>query len=205
MTETLLHWIAAHGYGVIFTLFALGIVGLPLPDEWLLAYLGFLIFKGKLLWVPTVATAFSGSMCGMTINYFLGRTFGIYLVDEFGKWLRLNEQKISRVHEWYEHTGRWGLLFGYFLPGVRHLSAFVAGTSKMRFSSFALFAFSGAFLWSFSFIRLGYFMEEAWSRESARISHILEFGSVVAIGILALYLFLQKRRRTPDGGTGGVT
>jgi hypothetical protein len=52
MIATLLHWIAAHGYGVIFTLFALGIVGLPMPDEWLLAYLGFLIYKGNLLRAP---------------------------------------------------------------------------------------------------------------------------------------------------------
>jgi membrane protein DedA with SNARE-associated domain len=196
MIATLLHWIAAHGYGVIFTLFALGIVGLPMPDEWLLAYLGFLIYKGRLLPAPTFAAAFSGSVCGMTINYVLGRTFGIYLVHKFGKWVSLNEQKISRVREWYEHTGRWGLLFGYFLPGVRHLTAFVAGTSKMKFGSFALFAFSGAFLWSSSFIRLGYYMEDAWSRESERISHILGLGSVAAIGILALYLFLQKRKRS---------
>jgi membrane protein DedA with SNARE-associated domain len=195
MIETLLHWIAAHGYGVIFTMFALGIVGLPLPDEWLLAYLGFLIYKGKLLPAPTVAAAFFGSVCGMTINYVLGRTFGIYLVHKFGKWVRLDEQKISRVHDWYEQRGRWGLLFGYFLPGVRHLTAFVAGTSKMKFSHFALFAFSGAFLWSSAFIRLGYFMEDAWSRESDRISHILGLGSVASIGILALYLYLQKRRR----------
>ena len=65
----------------------------------------------------------------------------------------------------------------------------------MKFTHFALFAFSGAFLWSSAFIRLGYYMEDAWSRESERISHILGLGSVAAIGILALYLFLQKRKR----------
>jgi membrane protein DedA with SNARE-associated domain len=195
MIETLLHWIVVHGYGVIFVLFALGIFGFPLPNEWLLAYLGFLIFKGKLLPAPTVLSAYLGILCGMAFNYALGRTFGIYLVHKFGRWVRLTEEKITGVHEWFEHSGRWALVVGYFLPGVRHLTAFVAGTSKMTFAEFAVFSSIGGLIWSSTFITLGFFLEEKWSQETERIRHILEIASIAAIVLLAIYLLLKKRNQ----------
>lgn len=195
MIQTLLHWIAVHGYGIIFVLLALGIFGLPIPDEWLLAYLGHLLFKGKLAPVPTIAAAFCGSIFGMTINYLLGRSFGLYLVHKFGRYLHITEARISTAHNWFDHAGRWGLMAGYFLPGIRHLTAFVAGTVKMRFGEFALFAYTGGLIWCGSFITLGYFLEEGWSRESERIHHILEIGSVAVLAALALFLALRRARR----------
>ena len=196
MIETIIYWVTEHGYGVIFALFAMGIVGIPLPNEWLLAYLGFLIYKGKLHPVPTVAAAYFGSICGMTLTYVLGRTAGLYLVRKFGGLVNLTPERIDRMHDWFEQKGRWGLLFGYFLPGVRHLTAFAAGTSKMTFNEFAIFSFSGAFAWSSAFISLGYFLEEHWSRETKKIHHILEIGSVAVLVLLAGYLLFQKMRRT---------
>ena len=196
MIETIIYWITEHGYGVIFALFAIGIVGIPLPNEWLLAYLGFLIYKGNLLPVPTVAAAFFGSICGMTLNYVLGRTAGLYLVTKFGSHVNLTPERLGRMHDWFEQKGRWGLLFGYFLPGVRHLTAFAAGTSKMTFYEFAIFSFSGAFFWSSAFISLGYFLEEHWSRETKKIHHILEMGSVAVLVLLAGYLLFLKMKRT---------
>lgn|SRR5512143_356556 len=198
MIETIIHWVTEHGYGVIFALFALGILGFPLPNEWLLAYLGFLIYKGKLLPVPTAAAAYFGSICGMTLNYVLGRTVGLYLVRKFGSLVRLTPERIDRMHDWFEKKGRWGLLFGYFLPGVRHLTAFAAGTSKMTFYEFAIFAYCGAVIWSSAFISLGYFLEEQWSRETKKIHHILEMGSVAVLVLLAGYLLL-KMRKEKDG------
>lgn len=195
MIATLLHWIAHHGYGVIFAVFALGIFGLPLPNDWILAYLGYLIFKGTLSPAPTVIAVFFGSLCGMSFNYALGRTFGLYLVRRFGGLLRLTEEKIKRAHNWFEHSGRWGLVFGYFLPGVRHLTAFVAGTSRMNFLEFSLFSSLGGFLWLSVFIFLGYFLEERWNQETARIHHILEISSLVVLVILAFYLLWRKRKQ----------
>ncbi len=198
MIHTLMHWIALHGYGVIFVVFALGIFGLPLPNDWLLAYLGFLAFQKKLLLLPAVSAAVGGALCGMTINYVLGRTFGLYIVHKFGRLLHVSAEQLDRFHAWFERSGRWGLLFGYFLPGVRHLTAFAAGTSRMSFTEFAAYGYSGGALWVCTFISLGYFLEDRWSHETKRIHHILEIGSLIALIILGLYLFRQWVRRRND-------
>src|SRR5947207_12146611 len=55
MKEIALHWIGEYGYAGIFSLLIFGIVGLPVPDEWLLTFSGFLVFKRTLLFVPTFA------------------------------------------------------------------------------------------------------------------------------------------------------
>ena len=41
-------WIAQYGYLAIFCLLMFGIVGLPVPDETLLTFTGYLVYKGTL-------------------------------------------------------------------------------------------------------------------------------------------------------------
>ena len=84
LTETILRWVIEYGYIGIFSVLALGILGAPIPDEGVLAFAGYLVYEGKLLLVPTMAAAFLGSACGITLSYGLGRTFGVYLISKFG-------------------------------------------------------------------------------------------------------------------------
>ena len=58
--------------------------------------------------------------------------------------------------------GHWALTFGYFIPGVRHFTAYAAGMSELEAPQFALFAYSGAVLWVGTFLSLGYFLGERW-------------------------------------------
>lgn len=46
--HSLLLSITKYSYCEIFIALGLGIVGLPIPDEMLMAYAGFLVFQGKL-------------------------------------------------------------------------------------------------------------------------------------------------------------
>ncbi|HKC10930.1 MAG TPA: DedA family protein, partial [Vicinamibacteria bacterium] len=70
-----MQWIAHYGYVAIFSLLVLGIIGLPIPDETLLLFVGYLIYKGQLRAIPSLASAFLGSLCGITLSYAVGRTF----------------------------------------------------------------------------------------------------------------------------------
>jgi membrane protein DedA with SNARE-associated domain len=51
------YWVTHYGYGGIFVLLMLGIVGIPIPDESLLAFAGYLVSKGELQLLPTLAVA----------------------------------------------------------------------------------------------------------------------------------------------------
>jgi membrane protein DedA with SNARE-associated domain len=194
MAEAAFQWIEHHGYAGIFSLLAFGIVGLPVPDEWLLTFSGFLVFRGALRFIPTLIAAFLGSASGISVSYTLGRVFDAYVIVKYGSLFHITPERMERVHRWFEKYGRWPLLLGYFIPGVRHLTGYVAGASELPLPKFMLFAYSGAFCWAAAFISLGYFLGENWNHVLAELhqSKLVIIGGVV-IGV-AGYFVLKHRR-----------
>jgi len=189
LTETILRWITEYGYLAIFVLMTLGT---PIPDEGLLAFAGYLVYEGRLQLFPTIAAAFLGSVCGITLSYGFGRTVGNYLITKFGPAVQITEDKVTRIHTWYERVGKWGLLFGYLLPGVRHLIAFGAGTSKLPLSVFALFAYTGGFIWSVTIIAAGYFLGSQWTLVFGKVRPNLVIGSAVTVALFLLYIIVRQ-------------
>jgi membrane protein DedA with SNARE-associated domain len=199
MVEQIGQWISAYGYPAIFVLLVFGIVGLPVPDETLMTFTGYLIYKGRLSLVPAYLSAFLGSVCGITISYILGRTFGLALIHRYGKYVHLTEERIQYAHNWFERVGRWGLTFGYFIPGIRHFTAYAAGMSELGAHEFAAFAYAGACIWSATFIALGYFLGERWESTSEEIHKYLLVATAVAVVLGLLYLGWRRwRARKPQ-------
>jgi len=199
MREIAIQWITHHGYAGIFSLLVFGIVGLPVPDEWLLTFSGYLIYKHTLLFLPTFGAAFLGSACGITVSYTLGRIFDTYVLVKYGRFFHMTPQRLERVHSWFERRGRWTLLVGYFIPGVRHLTGYVAGVSELSFANFALFAYTGAFLWAAVFITVGYILGEQWNRvlQSLHETKLLVIGLAIAavLAYVAIRYFRSRRLR----------
>lgn len=69
------------------------------------------------------------------------------------------------------------------MPGARHLTARVAGSSKVRFPVFLLFAGSGALIWLSLFLTVGYFLRDKWKRFGAGLN---EPRPLVVIGVVLL-------------------
>lgn len=193
--ETVLQLVTQYGHVAIFCLLVLGIVGLPVPDEWLLTFAGYLVYKGHFHYLPTVAAAFAGSACGITISYIIGRTGGLYLIHKYGRYVHLTQARLDRVHNWFERMGRWTLFFGYYMPGVRHFTAVVAGSSELEPPVFALFAYSGALVWVVTFISLGYFLGERWSTISEEIHGVLLWLTIAAVAAGLLFWWLRRRKK----------
>jgi membrane protein DedA with SNARE-associated domain len=190
-----LDWISQYGYVGIFCLLTLGIVGLPIPDETLLTFVGYLAFKGNLHVLPTIAVSVCGSMFGITLSYLLGRTGGVHLVARYGHVLHITPAKMERARNWFQRVGKWSLLFGYFIPGLRHLNAYVAGTAELRYRFFALFAYTGAVIWATTFIAIGYFVSEHWRRAEVVIHRGLLTGLAAAVAAGSIYLVVFRSRR----------
>src|SRR5664279_2569533 len=192
MEQHILAWIAQYGYVAIFGLLVFGIVGLPVPDETLLTFTGYLVFKGNLSLPLAYGAALAGSLCGITISYTLGRTFGLALIHRYGKYLRITEAHINKAHAWFARVGHWGLTFGYFVPGVRHFTAYAAGMSSVEPPQFALFAYSGGCLWVASFLGLGYFLGERWQAVEKNIERFLTVAGIALAILIAAYFLWRK-------------
>lgn len=193
--DTIQIWVSHYGYFGIFSLLFLGIVGIPIPDETLLALSGYLVYKGDLSMAPTFLSAFLGSMTGISISYAIGTTFGHYVLIKYGHFIRITEDRLQRAHNWFERTGRWALLVGYFIPGVRHVVAILAGTSELQLWEFALFASGGAFLWTSTFILIGYLFGDKWELILSHLHEHLWLVSSIIVVVLFFSLLYRKKRK----------
>lgn len=191
-------WIVAHGYLGIFLLLMLGVFGLPIPDEPLLIFSGYLIFQEKLQPGRVLLASFAGSAAGISISYVVGRVLGHQIVCRYGHFVGITPERVHRVHDWFRGIGHWIFVLGYFVPGVRHVTAIVAGVSKWEVAPFMLFAYSGALVWVSTFLCIGYFFAERWDHVAEIIHQNLVLASGAAGAIMTLYLAnrLLRSRRT---------
>jgi len=196
----ILAWITEYGYLAIFVLLIFGIVGLPIPDETLLTFTGYLIYRGELSMPLAFAAAAAGSASGMTISYTLGRSFGLALLHRFGKHVHLTPERLARAHAWFERIGHWALTVGYFIPGVRHLTAYAAGMTEVAPHQFALFAYTGTVLWVTAFLSLGYFLGERWKVVELHVERYLVGLSIALAVLLGGYWIWRKWGRSNNQG-----
>ena len=189
-------WIVRHGYGAIFLLLMLGIIGIPVPDETLLVFAGYLSAKGTLRLEPTVVTAFLGSACGISVSYAIGRFLGLPALLKLGPLLHLRPEHLDQAHRWVERWGKYSLLLAYFIPGYRHLAAFVVGASLLEPTVFARFAYTGALVWASCFVGLGYVAGEEWQHLIPVLHNSLRIAMLVGLAVLVAGLGWLILRRS---------
>ncbi len=195
MEQTLLHWLAQYGDAAIFGLLVFGIVGVPVPDETLLTLAGVFVRNGDLRLGPTYLAAAAGAMTGITVSFAIGRFVGLPLLRRYGRAVHLSEARLQQAHDWFRRGGDWTLFAGYWVPGLRHLVALVAGSSELEPRRFALFAYAGALLWSASFLALGFYLGDRWQPvlHALRRPRLVAAVAVVAVGLA--WALLRRRRR----------
>src|SRR5215467_9958184 len=176
MERQLINWLVRYGSPLLFFAQVFGIFGLPIPDELLLTVAGVLVRRGQLAATPTILSAIAGCCVGITFSYVLGRTIGLAALRHV---CRAHESALARAQRWFQRFGCWLLAFGYYIPGVRHVTAIAAGSVPLQYSRFGLFAYLGAVLWCATFIGVGYFAGNRWLE---LLEAVRQHTVVVAVG-----------------------
>src|SRR5262245_48479342 len=100
-------WLLHYGSFALAGFLALGIFGLPIPDDTLLALASYLMTNGKLSSLTTIPAAYIGSMAGITLSYILGYTAGRKVIIQLGRYIGITQEKLEKAHQWYERFGKW--------------------------------------------------------------------------------------------------
>jgi membrane protein DedA with SNARE-associated domain len=203
--QCILPFLIKYSYVGIFAALGLGILGLPIPDETLMALAGFLAFKGTLSYLHAVLAAFAGTICGISIGYLLGRGLGHPFLEKYSAKMRINPEHLHKTEEWYGKYGKFAVFIGYFIPGVRHLTAIFAGIAVMPYRVFALHAFAGGLLWTMTFVTMGYYLGEKW-----KLVYTYSYRYILPFAILAIVIFLlinflrMEKTKSRNGGEPNV-
>jgi membrane protein DedA with SNARE-associated domain len=192
------HW----GYAAIAVLVILGNVGVPVPEETVLALGGYLAWDGHLHLPLLIAVGIVSAAVGDQIGYWLGRRYGRALLER--PWmvaLLPTERMMVHIDAFVARHGAWAVLVARFLPGLRVLAGPVAGMSRMPFVAFTIANVVGAVLYVPFAVGLGYAAGYGFGEylrgignAALRIEHmVLLFivsATVLVIGVRAL-----RRRR----------
>ncbi|TDG37049.1 hypothetical protein EZJ43_06050 [Pedobacter changchengzhani] len=129
-----------------------------LPGDSMLFAVGALVAgegTGLNIWVMLVLLIIA-AITGNSLNYHLGKYFGIKVFKEDNKILKLKYYHQS--HEYFEKHGAKAIVFSRFLPIVRTIAPFVAGAARMSFGKFTYYNVVGGIAWITSLLFAGYLL-----------------------------------------------
>jgi undecaprenyl-diphosphatase len=186
--ETLAGLVGTYGYVLLFALVGLESAGIPLPGETALVTAAALAALGHLSIVGVIGTAAAAAVLGDNGGYWIGRTGGIALVHRHGRLFRLDEQKLERVHAFFERHGPKTVFIGRFIALLRTWAAVLAGAARMPYGSFMTYNALGGATWAVLFGGLGY----AFGHNLPALEHYIGQASlalallVVLVAVVAL-------------------
>ncbi len=141
------HFVEAQGYLGIFLLMALESSVVPLPSEIVMPPAAYWASQGRMdFWLVVVVGA-AGSLFGSLVSYGVSRAVGAPIVNRYGKFVLLPQDKIAAAESWVREYGVSGIFFARLLPVVRHLVSIPAGILRMPVAAFSAATTVGAFVW----------------------------------------------------------
>lgn len=168
-----------------------------LEGETIVLLSGFAAAQGLVDPLLLTLAAGLGSFAGDQCYFWLGRQFGLRLLDRYPRW----RHGVDAALSWLERYDAGFILAFRFIYGVRNISSFALGLSTVRANRFLWLNFVAAGLWAASFVAVGYFLghELRWMlNDVARSIKLVMLGVFVAIvGGIGLLHRLHRRRRQP--------
>ncbi|MDG0790519.1 DedA family protein [Cohnella ginsengisoli] len=191
--------LAHYGYGLIFLFLCLEMLALPLPGEMMMSYIGLFVYEQKLGWLFSIVSAGSGVLTGVTLSYWIGYRLGRPFIVRHGHRFHLTESRIDKLTLWFEKYGAKLLFIAYFIPGVRHVTGYFCGVTRMPFRRYALFAYTGAIFWVGLFISLGKVLGPKWELYHSTVNrYMIIFGIASAIVTGLIYVYRKYKQQVVD-------
>jgi membrane protein DedA with SNARE-associated domain len=182
-------------YPGVFLLMTLEGATLPVPSEIVLPLTGFLVYQGKLEFWTAVIAATLGSLVGTIVDFGIGYYLGRPAVLRYGRKIGLSEKHLMITEKWFANHGSPAVLLARFVPLLRTVIAFPAGTAKMKISKFLAYSTVGIVIWDVILIYLGVLAGQNATSIINTLDAILPFIGYAALGgIIAVMLILSRRR-----------
>src|SRR6202047_3691956 len=177
LSDALISLIPIYGPWIIFGIVALESAGVPLPGETILVAAALLAATtGQISIVVVVLASAAGAIVGDGIGYMVGRRFGLPLLRKYGRYIRLDENRLLIGRYLFFRYGNAVVFFGRFIAVLRMFAALLAGANSMPAGRFFFFNVTGGICWACLFGFGAY----AVGTEIYKISKML---SLVSLGL----------------------
>jgi membrane protein DedA with SNARE-associated domain len=183
--------LATYGYLAVFVFVGVESIGIPVPGETMLVTAA--IYAGttgrlSIFWVIVASAA--GAIVGDNIGYVIGRTGGYRLIKRYGRYIRLEENRLRLGQYLFHKHGSKVVFFGRFISVLRIFAAFLAGVNHMHWRRFLIFNAAGGIVWSTLYGVAAYLLGQQLLRLSGRVDLVLAIVGVAVI--IAVIVFLRR-------------
>ena len=127
---------------------------------------------------------------GDNIGYVIGRTGGYRLLKRYGRYVRLEENRLRLGQYLFHKHGPKVVFFGRFISVLRIFAAFLAGVNRMHWRQFLIFNAAGGIIWSTLYGTAAYLLGQQLLRLSGPVDLVLAIVGVVLI--IAAIVFLRR-------------
>jgi membrane protein DedA with SNARE-associated domain len=183
--------LATYGYLAVFVFVGVESIGIPVPGETMLVtaaiYAG---TTGRLSIVWVIVASSAGAIIGDNIGYVIGRTGGYRVLKRYGRYIRLEENRLRLGQYLFRKHGGKVVFFGRFISVLRIFAAFLAGVNHMHWRRFLIFNAAGGIIWSTIYGVAAYLFGQQLVRLSGEVDLALAvIGIVIIIGAI---VFLRR-------------
>jgi membrane protein DedA with SNARE-associated domain len=191
-------------YMLIYVVLVACGLGIPLPEDISLVMGGFLSHLGVTSLPVMMAVGFLGILTGDSLIYSAGRRVGL-LSQGTGFFARVvTPEKRAKVERLFAVHGQKIVMVARFLPGIRAVTYFSAGSAGMSYWRFIFWDGLAALVSAPLFVYLGWRFGGHLRYLKHRIHQGQAIGLVVLAAAVALYLFYRHYRRRTDPTAAGT-
>lgn len=162
LTHSVLHILHTFGLFGLFLLLVVEEAGVPLPapGDTLIALAGAqpgrtLGYTAQVLFLCTLAV-FIGSSALYWVMRVGGRTF----LDRYGRYIRLNQQRMDRIEAWIVKRGTLAIVLGRLIPGLRIPTTAICGLTRVPYRIYAPSAALAGLVWSAIYYLIGALLQK---------------------------------------------
>src|SRR5262249_24020315 len=127
----LLHFLAIHGYAIVFIFVLVDELGLPLPAMPLVIAAGALVRDGALDGVLVTLISVVATVLGNLVWYEAGRRRGASILKLVCRISLEPDSCVRKTRSFYSRYGDKSLVVAHFIPGLSQVSHPMAGLSGM--------------------------------------------------------------------------
>lgn len=191
-TDALQHFIASQLVLSPLLLLFIEEMGIPIimPGDAILAYVGYKLsmsHNASEFW-PAFIVAQISIIGGSSILFFLSRRWGQLFLTKLARFVFVSDKRIARAENMFAKHSILAIIVGRHIPGLRIIITVLAGSSGVRYLTFAVCTFISATAWILIFISIG---KKLGTDFHGIIQQYIGLSLAVTIAVVAAILLLH--------------
>jgi membrane protein DedA with SNARE-associated domain len=197
MPEEAIYYITRYGYIAIFFLVFLQEIGIPIPmpNELVLMFSGYLSFKGHLYLPFVILTAVSADFIGTNILYVIFYNIGTYIMQKKPKWFPLSARMIDQLTKKISTGGQLSIYVFRLTPFTRGYTSVITGLLQVKPRIFLPLAMLSAATWATIYVVIGRIIGPSWDVFTENISNFKYILLTVLVIIICMVFIIYNYRK----------